>query len=174
MKAKRNELSVSEKLFQIFCRLISQICKWPNHSSVSCVGRIRQVFGCIAGNPRHSVTCKVTFIGYRYASIFVIYSQQHTYEYTSPVLQIDNQLNEATFPVVLHPNLQKTFVNYAGSRRLKHCLEFSYLKQRKLRSTIYKYVRTSNRLLTGIFHNFKILYILPEEYVSSSGSSIWI
>ncbi|KYM95926.1 Vacuolar protein sorting-associated protein 13C [Cyphomyrmex costatus] len=53
-------------------------------------------------------------------------------------LQIDNQLNEATFPVVLHPNLEKNFVNYAGSRRLKHCLEFSYLKQRKLRNIIYK------------------------------------
>ncbi|XP_077263954.1 intermembrane lipid transfer protein VPS13A isoform X2 [Temnothorax americanus] len=53
-------------------------------------------------------------------------------------IQIDNQLSETTFPVVLYPNLQKTFVNYAGSRRLKHCLEFSYLKQRKLRSIIYK------------------------------------
>ncbi|XP_025991463.1 vacuolar protein sorting-associated protein 13A isoform X2 [Solenopsis invicta] len=53
-------------------------------------------------------------------------------------IQIDNQLSEAIFPVVLYPNLQKTFVNYAGSRRLKHCLEFSYLKQRKLRSIIYK------------------------------------
>ncbi|KAG5314184.1 VP13A protein, partial [Acromyrmex insinuator] len=53
-------------------------------------------------------------------------------------IQIDNQLNEATFPVVLYPNLEKTFVNYAGSRKLKHCLEFSYLKQRKLRSIIYK------------------------------------
>ncbi|XP_012533549.1 vacuolar protein sorting-associated protein 13A isoform X2 [Monomorium pharaonis] len=53
-------------------------------------------------------------------------------------IQIDNQLSEATFPVVLYSNLQKTFVNYAGSRRLKHCLEFSYLKQRKLRNIIYK------------------------------------
>ncbi|XP_011135861.2 vacuolar protein sorting-associated protein 13C-like isoform X2 [Harpegnathos saltator] len=53
-------------------------------------------------------------------------------------IQIDNQLSEATFPVVLYPSLQKGFVNYAGGRRLKHCLEFSYLKQRKLRNTIYK------------------------------------
>ncbi|XP_070527175.1 intermembrane lipid transfer protein VPS13A isoform X2 [Cardiocondyla obscurior] len=53
-------------------------------------------------------------------------------------IQIDNQLNDAAFPVILYPNLQNTFVSYAGSRRLKHCLEFSYLKQRKLRSTIYK------------------------------------
>ncbi|XP_072752571.1 intermembrane lipid transfer protein VPS13A [Anoplolepis gracilipes] len=53
-------------------------------------------------------------------------------------IQVDNQLSEAVFPVVLYPNLQKTFVNYAGSRRLKHCLEFSYLKQRKLKKTIYK------------------------------------
>ncbi|XP_011865236.1 PREDICTED: vacuolar protein sorting-associated protein 13A-like isoform X2 [Vollenhovia emeryi] len=53
-------------------------------------------------------------------------------------IQIDNQLNEATLPVVLYPDLQKTFVNFAGSRRLKHCLEFSYLKQRKLRSIVYK------------------------------------
>nr|XP_012219129.1 PREDICTED: vacuolar protein sorting-associated protein 13A-like isoform X1 [Linepithema humile] len=53
-------------------------------------------------------------------------------------IQIDNQLSEATFPVILYPSLQKTFVNYAGSRRLKHCLEFSYLKQRKLRNTVYK------------------------------------
>ncbi|KAL6266414.1 hypothetical protein P5V15_003265 [Pogonomyrmex californicus] len=53
-------------------------------------------------------------------------------------IQIDNQLNEAVFPVVLYPSMQKTFVNYTGNRRLKHCLEFSYLKQCKLRSTIYK------------------------------------
>ncbi|XP_020288636.1 vacuolar protein sorting-associated protein 13A-like isoform X2 [Pseudomyrmex gracilis] len=53
-------------------------------------------------------------------------------------IQIDNQLNEATFPVVLYPSLQKTFVNHAGNRRLKHCLEFSCLNQRKLESTIYK------------------------------------
>ncbi|EFN62404.1 Vacuolar protein sorting-associated protein 13A [Camponotus floridanus] len=53
-------------------------------------------------------------------------------------IQIDNQLSEAVFPVVLYSNLQKTFVNYAGSRRMKHCLEFSYLKQRKLKNTIYK------------------------------------
>lgn len=59
-------------------------------------------------------------------------------------MQIDNQLNEATFPVVLYPNLQKTFVNFAGSRRLKHCLEFSYLKQRKLKKIIYKYVRIND------------------------------
>lgn len=42
--------------------------------------------------------------------------------------------------MILYPSLQKTFVNYAGSRRLKHCLEFSYLKQRKLRNTVYKCV----------------------------------
>ncbi|EZA49615.1 Vacuolar protein sorting-associated protein 13A [Ooceraea biroi] len=53
-------------------------------------------------------------------------------------IQVDNQLNEAIFPVVLYPSLQKIFVNYAGNRRLKHCLEFSYLKQRKLKNTIYK------------------------------------
>ncbi|KMQ97580.1 vacuolar protein sorting-associated protein 13a [Lasius niger] len=53
-------------------------------------------------------------------------------------IQIDNQLSEAIFPVVLYPSLQKTFVNYVGSRRLKHCLEFSYLKQRKLKKSIYK------------------------------------
>jgi len=54
-----------------------------------------------------------------------------------------HQLSEAIFPVVLYPNLQKIFVNYAGSRRLKHCLEFSYLKQRKLRNIIYKCEHTN-------------------------------
>lgn len=60
------------------------------------------------------------------------------------ILQVDNQLSEATFPVVLYSNLHKTFQNYAGNCKLKHCLEFSYLKQRKLRNTIYKYVQRNN------------------------------
>lgn len=59
-------------------------------------------------------------------------------------LQIDNQLSEATFPVVLYSSLQKTFLNYAGNRKLKHCLEFSYLKQRKLKNTIYKCVHVTS------------------------------
>ncbi|XP_034193125.2 intermembrane lipid transfer protein VPS13A isoform X1 [Osmia lignaria lignaria] len=53
-------------------------------------------------------------------------------------IQVDDQVRNTTFPVILYSNLQKSIINYAGSHRLKHCVEFAYLKQRKLNYDVYK------------------------------------
>ncbi|XP_017890538.1 vacuolar protein sorting-associated protein 13C-like [Ceratina calcarata] len=53
-------------------------------------------------------------------------------------IQLDNQIRNTTFPVILHSNLQKSMINYAGNRKLKHCIEFACLKQRKLNYDVYK------------------------------------
>ncbi|XP_076670615.1 intermembrane lipid transfer protein VPS13A isoform X2 [Andrena cerasifolii] len=53
-------------------------------------------------------------------------------------IQVDNQVRNTTFPVVLHSNLQKSVINYAGNHKLKHCIEFACLKQRKLNYDVYK------------------------------------
>ncbi|XP_015437338.1 PREDICTED: vacuolar protein sorting-associated protein 13A-like [Dufourea novaeangliae] len=53
-------------------------------------------------------------------------------------IQVDNQIRNTTFPVVLYSNLQKSVINYAGNHKLKHCIEFNCLKQRKLNYNIYK------------------------------------
>lgn len=53
-------------------------------------------------------------------------------------IQLDNQIRNTTFPVVLHSNLQKSVINYAGNRKLKHCIEFACLKQSKLNYDVYK------------------------------------
>ncbi|XP_066588204.1 intermembrane lipid transfer protein VPS13A-like isoform X2 [Prorops nasuta] len=53
-------------------------------------------------------------------------------------IQVDNQLCDATFPVVLHSTLQKSLMNISGYRKLKHCVEFISLKQRKPSYSVYK------------------------------------
>ncbi|XP_076222912.1 intermembrane lipid transfer protein VPS13A isoform X2 [Nomia melanderi] len=53
-------------------------------------------------------------------------------------IQVDNQIRNTTFPVVLYSNLQKSVINYAGNPKLKHCVEFTCLKQRKLNYNVYK------------------------------------
>ncbi|XP_047356214.1 vacuolar protein sorting-associated protein 13C-like isoform X2 [Vespa velutina] len=53
-------------------------------------------------------------------------------------IQVDNQLHDVTFPVVLHCSLEKNITNFMGNHKSKHCLEFILLKQNKLHRTIYK------------------------------------
>ncbi|KOX79050.1 Vacuolar protein sorting-associated protein 13A [Melipona quadrifasciata] len=53
-------------------------------------------------------------------------------------IQIDNQIRNTTFPVILYSNLQKSIINYTGNHKLKHCVEFTCLKQRKLNYDVYK------------------------------------
>ncbi|CAK9828583.1 Intermembrane lipid transfer protein VPS13A [Anthophora retusa] len=53
-------------------------------------------------------------------------------------IQVDNQIRNTTFPVILYSNLQKSVINYAGNRKLKHCVEFTCLKQRKLHYDVCK------------------------------------
>lgn len=57
---------------------------------------------------------------------------------------MDNQIRNTTIPVILHSNLQKSIISYAGYHRLKHCVEFTCLKQRKISYDIYKYVIITN------------------------------
>ncbi|XP_024221985.1 vacuolar protein sorting-associated protein 13C [Bombus impatiens] len=53
-------------------------------------------------------------------------------------IQVDNQIRNTTFPVILYSNLQKSIIKYAGNHKLKHCIEFTCLKQRKLNYNVYK------------------------------------
>lgn len=53
-------------------------------------------------------------------------------------IQVDNQIRNATFPVILYSNLQKSIINYGGNHKLKHCIEFACLKQKKLNYNVYK------------------------------------
>ncbi|KAK9294042.1 hypothetical protein QLX08_011233 [Tetragonisca angustula] len=53
-------------------------------------------------------------------------------------IQVDNQIRNTTFPVILYSNLQKGIINYTGNHKLKHCVEFTCLKQRKLNYNVYK------------------------------------
>ncbi|XP_014604811.1 PREDICTED: vacuolar protein sorting-associated protein 13C-like [Polistes canadensis] len=66
-------------------------------------------------------------------SITMTYMQSYIHR-----IQIDNQLNNVTFPVILHCNLEKSMTNFMGNHKSKHCLEFILLKQKKLHKTIYK------------------------------------
>ncbi|KAG7205210.1 hypothetical protein KM043_018296 [Ampulex compressa] len=66
-------------------------------------------------------------------SVTLTHLQGHIHQ-----IQVDNQLTDAVFPVILHSNLQKGFVNYGGNCKLKHCIEFSLLKQKKIKHNIYK------------------------------------
>ncbi|XP_076634172.1 intermembrane lipid transfer protein VPS13A isoform X1 [Colletes latitarsis] len=53
-------------------------------------------------------------------------------------IQVDSQIRNTMFPVVLYSNLQKSVINYAGSHKLKHCIEFACLKQKKWNYNVYK------------------------------------
>ncbi|CAL7940918.1 unnamed protein product [Xylocopa violacea] len=53
-------------------------------------------------------------------------------------IQVDNQIYNTAFPVILYSNLQKGVINYSGNRKLKHFVEFTCLKQRKLNYDVYK------------------------------------
>ncbi|XP_044592317.1 vacuolar protein sorting-associated protein 13A-like isoform X2 [Cotesia glomerata] len=53
-------------------------------------------------------------------------------------IQIDNQLHDAIFPIILRPGSKKCFSNSSGIPRLKHCIEFFFLKQTKSTHDVYK------------------------------------
>ncbi|XP_048515019.1 intermembrane lipid transfer protein VPS13C-like isoform X2 [Athalia rosae] len=53
-------------------------------------------------------------------------------------IQIDNQLHDATFPVVLYFWPQRSLTNGIRNQKMKPCLEFSFLKQKKTTFDIYK------------------------------------
>nr|XP_012154530.1 PREDICTED: vacuolar protein sorting-associated protein 13C isoform X3 [Megachile rotundata] len=53
-------------------------------------------------------------------------------------IQVDDLSRNTTFPVILYPNFQKSVIKYAGNHKLKHCIEFACLKQRKLNYDVYK------------------------------------
>lgn len=69
---------------------------------------------------------------------------------------MDNQIRNTTIPVILYSNLQKNIINCAGYHRLKHCVEFTCLKQRKINYDIYKYVIVTNIII--IVYNYNQLY----------------
>ncbi|XP_076375159.1 intermembrane lipid transfer protein VPS13A isoform X2 [Megalopta genalis] len=66
-------------------------------------------------------------------SMTLTYLQGHVHR-----IQIDNQIRNTTFPVVLYSNLQKSVFNHVGNPKLKHCIEFTGLKQKKLNYNVYK------------------------------------
>ncbi|XP_053983322.1 intermembrane lipid transfer protein VPS13C-like [Hylaeus volcanicus] len=53
-------------------------------------------------------------------------------------IQVDNQIRNTTFPVILYSNLQKSIINHAGCHKLKHSIEFACLKQKKRNYNVYK------------------------------------
>ncbi|XP_053597427.1 intermembrane lipid transfer protein VPS13A [Microplitis demolitor] len=53
-------------------------------------------------------------------------------------IQIDNQLHDAIFPIILRPGSKKCFSNNSGVPILKHCIEFFFLKQTKTTHDVYK------------------------------------
>ncbi|XP_046422194.1 vacuolar protein sorting-associated protein 13A-like isoform X1 [Neodiprion fabricii] len=53
-------------------------------------------------------------------------------------VQIDNQLHDAVFPVVLYFWPSRSLSNGVRSKKLKSCLEFAFLKQKKATFDIYK------------------------------------
>ncbi|KAK0164246.1 hypothetical protein PV328_002894 [Microctonus aethiopoides] len=53
-------------------------------------------------------------------------------------IQIDNQIYDSIFPVILRPGSKKCFSNNSGIPRLKHCIEFFFLKQTKATHDVYK------------------------------------
>lgn len=119
-------------------RLTLWKCIWQNPFLENYAEHIHQEFGYIAGNQWQWHICKVTFIGYRYFDcnayfITVIITKLF-------IFQVDNQLHDVTFPVVLHCSLEKSITNFMGNHKSKHCLEFILLKQNKLHRTIYKCV----------------------------------
>ncbi|KAF7991246.1 hypothetical protein HCN44_002808 [Aphidius gifuensis] len=53
-------------------------------------------------------------------------------------IQIDNQIHDSIFPIILRPGTKKCFNNNFGIPKLKHCIEFFILKQAKQTHDIYK------------------------------------
>ncbi|XP_043273461.1 vacuolar protein sorting-associated protein 13A-like isoform X2 [Venturia canescens] len=67
--------------------------------------------------------------------------KSHTLTYVQGYIhriQIDNQNHDAVFPIILRPGSKKCFTNHSGNPRLKHCVEFSLLKQTKATYDVYK------------------------------------
>ncbi|XP_078045899.1 intermembrane lipid transfer protein VPS13A isoform X2 [Augochlora pura] len=65
-------------------------------------------------------------------SMTLTYLQGHVHG-----IQIDNQISNTTFPVVLYSNMQNV-IHSDGNPKLKHCIEFTGLKQKKLNYNVYK------------------------------------
>lgn len=55
-------------------------------------------------------------------------------------MQIDNQLQKVSFPVMLHTSSQKSLTRLMENRKLKHFIEFCCLKQFKATRNIFKEV----------------------------------
>lgn len=53
-------------------------------------------------------------------------------------IQIDNQIQDSIFPIILRPGSKKCFSNNLGIPKLKHCIEFFFLKQVKPTHDVYK------------------------------------
>lgn len=71
-------------------------------------------------------------------------------------IQIDNQIHDAIFPIILRPGSKKCFNNNLGIPRLKHCIEFFFLKQTKTTHDIYKKI---NLIIREFYLN------LQEEFI---------
>ncbi|XP_033208533.1 vacuolar protein sorting-associated protein 13C-like [Belonocnema kinseyi] len=74
------------------------------------------------------------WLHYRNSATFT-YLQGHVHR-----MQIDNQLQEVSFPVMLHTSSQKSLTRVMENRKLKHFVEFCCLKQYKASCNIFKEV----------------------------------